>query len=189
MKTKTIKLYQFDEITDAKLKQKILNNYRDINVDSDAWHDFDGLTGFSVQECNLYGIDIEHSTDLLEYDHDKMTFDIGQGGYIQFRGCIFTHRETARKFLKIPVELWERLDIGFIHAGKMNTEIMFDADNLTQEDNDILDKAYDRFDYFMRRCLKDLRQAYEDAQTDEAVIDTLVANEYYFNEQGKIENP
>jgi len=91
MQTKTIvyNTWKYDELSEEQ-KQKVLNNYYDINVDSDFWYD----TGFSEMEIQKYHLKLDESGDLLEYKELWFALD---DGYIQFDDCRFAYPETARK--------------------------------------------------------------------------------------------
>lgn len=196
MKTKTIDLYEFDELPD-NIKAKVLDKNRYINVDGDWWYDYDGKTGFSSDEIKKYDLDIEEAGDLLNFD--KVYFDLGRGWYIQFDGASFAHDETARRFLGVPEELWEVVRWEFSnknYSGSSHGTTKIEYEHVdsygfyqfTPEEVEILDRAVERFAEKMEEALRNLEKDYEYQTSDEAIIETILANEYTFRADGKMEN-
>ena len=196
MKIKTTKLYTFDELPKAA-QQKALDKNRDINVDGEWW-DFDCLTGFSADEGKKYGFTTESEyDDLLEYE--RMYFSIDRDWYLQFKNPYFRDLGQARKFLGISPELWERAQdaYSFETTGRRDgdTVLRFSdydpetGDEWTRDEQDQLDEAQERFSDKREDCLRILRDEFEGLISDEAIIDTFEANEYYFNLAGNIQTP
>lgn len=191
MKTKLINLYEFDELPED-IKAKVLEDNRYINVDGDYWYDYDGKTGFSADEIKKYGLELEHSGNLINYK--KLYFDIDRAWYIQFVDAEFAHDETARKFLGVPKEIWDNTSWAFeniSYGGNSHgtTKLSWDyEDELTDDIEQVLNMAVERFSDKMEEALKGLQESYEYCTSDEAVIDTIEANEYTFRSNGKMEN-
>lgn len=197
MKTKTIELYEFEELPED-VQKKVLDNERYINVEDDFWYDYDGKTGFSKKEIEKYGLELEHSDDLLTYK--KLYFSCDREWYIQFVDAEFKHEETARRFLGVPVELWDKVTwtINDKPYRETSTRLEWeyeeydDEDNLIDEppfnDRLILDTAVERFAEKVEEALIGLRNSYEYYLTDEAVKDTILANECTFTITGKMES-
>lgn len=192
MKTKTINLYEFDELPE-NIKAKVLDNERFINVDSSHWYDYDGKTGFSQEEIDKYGLELEHSSDLLNYKN--IYFDIDRGWYIQFVDAEFAHDETARRFLGVPKEVWGNTHWEFAnksYGGNSydSTKLQWEYGNdfLTDEVEAILNRAVERFADKMEEALRGLQKSYWYETSDEAIIETIKANEYTFRADGKMEN-
>lgn len=191
MKTKTVNLYQFDELP-AKLKQVVLDKHRTINVEDLYWYDYDGKTGFSAAEMDQFGIGKFQECDVLEYNHKEMTFDIEYAPFVQFRGCHWSNTELARTWLGISPETWGKGFFEFVHPSRenRNTAIEFQVygdETWTDDDEKQIERAMDRFDAKMQEAARDLKNEYEHLQSDEAVAETLRINEYYFNESGEID--
>jgi hypothetical protein len=192
MKTKTIDLYEFDELPED-IKEKVLDNNRWINVDDSYWYDYDGKTGFSAEEIERYGLELERSTDLLTYK--KLYFSIDRSWYIQFVDAEFSHDETARKYLGVPGELWDKVDwaINDQPSRDGNTRLEYDpytidGEDFTAEEEAILEQAVERFSDKIEEALRGLQKEYEYQTSDEAIIETIKANEYTFRADGKMEN-
>lgn len=184
-KTVTYNLYQYDELSEDA-KERALEWASDINVDYEWW-DFDGLTGFSAKEIAKYHLRPD-APDLLTYKH--LYFDIDRGDFIQFDGAEFADDETARKFLGVPRQLWEQVywRINAIPYRDTTTRLEYEAQawdkEFTAKQTEILDRAVERFADKMHDCLKGLRDSYEYLTSQEAIEDTIRANEYTFDEEG-----
>jgi hypothetical protein len=195
MKTKTINLYFFDELSD-EAKEKVLDNERYINVDGDFWFDYDGKTGFSSKEIKKYHLNPKECDNLLTYK--TLYFDLDRNNYIQFVDCRFAHPETAMKFLGVPKNLWnsDRVEWSFENKNyggncSATTKLCYDnigEEEFTAKEIEILDNAVSRFDDKMQEALSDLRKNYQYLTSDEAIIETIEANEYTFTEDGVMEN-
>lgn len=195
MKTKTINLYEFEELPKG-IQEKVLENERYINVDCD-WHDYDGKTGFDAKELKRMHLSPEqyqNATDLLE--HKKLYFDLDRGWYIQFVDAEFSDEEIARKFLRVPKKLWDVVcwRINDCPSRETNTRLEYEDWNqdtgkeFTDKQKEILDRAVELFSDKVDEALKDLRNSYEYLLTDEAVKETILCNEYTFTITGKLEN-
>lgn len=193
MKTKTINLYSFNELSD-EAKEKVLDNNRYINVEDSFWYDYDGKTGFSAKEIKKYHLKLEESGDLLAYKN--LWFSLDQNYYIQFDQCKFAYPDTARKFLGVPQKLWDNVYWSFENknyggSSHGTTKLCYEnqGDNdFTPKEIEILDNAVSRFNDKMEEALSDLKMNYEYQTTDEAIKETIEINEYTFTEDGKMEN-
>lgn len=194
MKTVTItkELYNYDELPED-IKEKVINNLYDINVDYNWW-DFDGHTGFTAKEIKRYRLDINHCTDLLKFK--EMYFDLDRGSYIQFVDAEFVHDETARKFLGIPKRLWEETNfiINDQPYRETNTRLEYepgyarDYKDFTPKQEEILDRAVERFADKIHQALSDLRHEWEYRTSRKAIEETIECKEYTFNLDGEIDN-
>lgn len=188
-KTVTYNLYQYDELSDSA-KENALEWAADINVNFEWW-DFDGLTGFSNSEIRQYRLG-NPSCDLLKYK--KMYFDIDRGWYIQFIDAEFADDEIARKFLGVHKSLWEQVYwlINDNPYRGTNTRLEYEPQDgnkeFTPKQIAILDRAVERFANKMHKALYALRDEYEGATSREAIEDTIRANEYTFDVEGKRKN-
>jgi len=196
MKIKTTELYTFDELP-KESQRKALDNNRYLNVEFGEWWDFDGLTGFSEKEGKEYGFtrSVEWD-DLLTYD--RMYFSIDRDWYLQFVNPRFNDLEQARKFLGISPKLWERAQNCYYFRAtdwrNGSTVLNFEGydengGGWTRDEQDQLDEAQERFSNKREDCLRILRDEYEEQTSDEAIKDTLIAKDYYFDLSGEIQRP
>jgi hypothetical protein len=137
MRTETINLYQFHELSDEAKARAILE-YGDINVDHGWWE--------STYE------DEEHGDQCETY-------------------------KTACKFL----DDWD--DLVLNHSDQVTT------DRVAEENEGAFDReADDLEDEFLDNILEDysimLQEEYEERCSDDAVQDTIEANEFEFYENG-----
>jgi hypothetical protein len=178
METRQYKVYKFNELTEDQ-KQKVVDRYADINVDHE-WYDDDGFQ----EDASEYGIKI---------DMNQISFDLDRGSYAAFD--TFNHSrkvnwrcpiviEDVKKFVKkagIKYNGDNYISIGHNHyAGgliKNTIETDYEEEDVLQETlNEMLDKI-----------LSSLKKSYDYLTSEEAIIETLQANDYYFTEDGKID--
>lgn len=180
--------YTIDELSD-KAKTRALDKFRSINVEDSDWYDFDCLTGFSDAEGKEYGFKtMDEYNDLLEYD--KMYFDVGRGEYLQFVNPKFRNLDQARKFLGIDKRLWQRVQSAYyfdVNDRRDGDTVLkwYGEGTWTPKEQEQLDRAAERFADKRADCLRILRDEYEGQQSDESVADTLQANDYYFDAEGR----
>jgi len=192
MKEKIVKLYEFEELPED-IQEKVLDRYRDINVDCE-WYDYDGKTGFTSKELARMRVKVEDAPDEL-ITFKKMYFDVDRGWFIQFTEAHFSNDEIARKFLRVPANLWAKTHWMFENNRDYTTRLEYEYDyyfgermnDFTSKQREILERACEIFSDKMEEALKGLRNSYEWLQTDEAVKETILANEYTFTIDGKME--
>lgn len=191
---KTYMTWKFEE-ADDELKEIILDKNRYINVEDDYWYDYDGKTGFTAKELKRMKISVKDAPDeLIRYK--KLYFDIDRGWYIQFTDVDFTDDEIARKFLRVPKKLFNKVTWRFKNkdyggSSHDSTRLIYESEywenpDFTEREREILDRAVEIFGDKMEEALRGLRDAYEWQMSDEAVSETLIANDYDFDERGNI---
>lgn len=171
--TTTRTLYTFDELSD-KAKAKALDAYREINLNHDWW---DG----TYDDAKNIGLEIEG----FELDRRRGA----EGSFIEDANhcasrIIAEHGEmcetykTAKAFLSDWAELVAKYSDGVnLDQVHEDSEYKFDqeADELQEE--------------FLKSILEDysimLQKESEYLYSDEAVRETIEANEYEFTEEGK----
>jgi hypothetical protein len=171
--TTTRTLYTFDELSD-EAKEKALEECREINCVFDWWD-------FICDDAETVGLEID-SFDLDRRRHAtgkfiESAFDCASK-IIREHGEICETYKTAKAFLSDWSELVTKYSDG-INTEKVceDNEYEFDqeADELESE--------------FLKSILEDfsiiLQNEYEYLYSDEAVRETIEANEYEFTEEGK----
>ena len=175
MQTKTYNVYTFNELSD-EAKEKAMDNLRDVNVSYEWWD----ATYYNAKEI---GLAIE-SFDLDRNRHATGKF-IDRVENVA-RLIILTHgahcetHKTALAYQQDRDALVSKLSDG------KNTSVV------TYENETEFDEQCDELD---AQFLKDLLENYSinlqresDYQTsDEAIIETIEANEYEFTSDGKID--
>ncbi|MBK5202133.1 MAG: hypothetical protein JJE45_00225 [Prolixibacteraceae bacterium] len=164
MKTKTINLYQFSELSD-KAKENAINKLSDINVDSDwfesTYEDAENInfkiTGFDIDRASYvngnFMISAADTAELIKVSHGNEceTFD------------------TAKEFLTSLNEL---------------TSTKENIEDVPEEEIEEIE------DEFLKSLCEDYRiiltKEYEYGTSEEAITDTIEANEYYFTEDSTL---
>jgi hypothetical protein len=170
MKTKTITLYKFDELSDD-LKRKVLMNYYDINVDYEWWDS-------TYDDAKRIGLKITEFSD--HYCRGHFTED----ALFTANAIIKEHGEECETFKTATAFLIERDEIVNTAPKDENGEF---------KDEYELDSKLDQVEEDFRLALLEdyrviLLKEYEYLTSEEAIAETLKANEYHFNDQGKIDN-
>lgn len=186
MRTEEIKIYKFSELSD-EAKERAIDNLRDINLDHDWW-DFAymdaenvylKITGFDVGRgsyCNIEFIDSPADTaEAILANHGEVceTYKLAKG-FLENLEELTNDRDKwhdkAEEMYKEDKE--EAYDVCMEHAYDKEDEI----ENLEDEFLKELSEEY----------LTMLREEYEYKYSDEAVIETIEANDYEFTEDGNI---
>lgn len=198
MKTVTItkNLYNYDELPDD-VKEKVIENLYDINVDYEWW-DYDGHTGFTLKELQRMKLvnASNRPCDLLKFK--KMYFSLDRDYYIQFVDAEFTDDELARRFLRVPKKLWNQVTWNIIdQPGRYgNTRLEYEKafvygerwEEFTPKQIEVLERACEIFSDKISEALSNLSKSYDYLTSREAIEETIEANEYTFNLDGKIDN-
>ncbi len=166
MRTKTVNLYKFNELSE-EAKEKAIEKLYDINVNYEWW---------------------ESTHDDAENIKLKITgFDIDRGSYCNGH-FIETATETA--------ELIKVAHGKECETYKTATRFLNDLNELTSKEEDIETVSEDKIealeDEFLKSLLEDYRiileKEYEYLTGKEAIVETIEANEYEFNEDGEIDS-
>ncbi len=167
MKTKTINLYSFDELSE-KAKSKAIENLYDINVNHEWWDS-------TYEDAKNIGIKITG-------------FDTGRRNDITGEFILSSH-EVAANIIR---------DHGETCETNKTAQTFLDSTNSVQceypdgEGEEYESQMMELEDEFLNSILEDyltiLRDEYEYLTSDEAIIETIQANEYTFTEIGKLEN-
>ena len=163
MKTIEIKVYKFEEL-DEQTKEKVIENYRYINVDNTFWYDcikeeFDEL-GLEIKEFNLdRGNYAKIYIDNLEETSKSIIEEFGDSVAI---------KQTAKNY----INEYEKIQANFKEDEDIEREV------------ELLDEQYEK--EYSEDILSYLRSNYDWETSDEAVYRTIEANEYDFTIEGKI---
>ena len=162
MKTIEIKVYKFKEL-DKQTKEKVIDNYRYINVEDTFWYDW------IKDDFNRLGLEIQ------EFDLDRNTATIEIGDFqiasikiIEEFGDSVAIKQTAKNYLD--------------EHNKIESNFEDDEDCFIELEK--LDEEYEK--EYSEDILSYLRSNYEWETSDEAVIGFIEANDYDFTTDGKI---
>lgn len=157
MKTKVINLYNYNEASN-ELKEKILSNYSDINTEHTWWD----LVYEDTENIGLL---------ITSFDLDRNNFCKGE--------LLHDLKYTIESILDNHGKECETFKIALKYK-ELNEN--FDNENCDYEDfkNDFCDELSNCY-------LQILKNEYDYKTSKEAIEDTLINDEYYFNESGKID--
>ena len=182
MREITVKAYKFDELSDDA-KKRALNKFRYINVEYDWWTD--GAYYTIRTAGKLLGLDI----DGIYFDTDS--YCIFDASYEYVRGAAKAVKaefsratdlhEVARDLQALQRRHFYSLSCNVASQRDTNSYqcFRFGEDYECEDLGDIIDD----FAHWARVLLRD---EYEYLTSDEAVKETIEANEYEFTEAGKL---
>ena len=173
-RTREYKVYKFAELSEDS-KETAIEKFREFNLMYDWWD-------CVFEDAKNVGITIEE-------------FDTGRGAYC--KGTIYDIEETAAKIItehgntcdthQTAAEyIRERAELVKKHSDGVNTDIVAE-DNEYDFDNDCgeLDAEFTKSIFEDYRIL--LQKECEYLNSDEAIIETIEANDYYFTKDGSID--
>ena len=164
MKTIEIKVYKFEEL-DKQTQEKIIDNYRYINVE-DTFFWFDCIK----DDFNRLGLEIQ-------------AFDLDRGNYAKI--YIDNFEDTSKNIIEefgdsVPIKQTAKNYIYEFNKIQAN----YKEDEDIERELEILDEEYQK--EYSEDILSYLRESYEWEITDQAIIETIEANDYDFTTEGKI---
>ena len=174
MKTVTIKLYQFSELSD-KAKEKAISRLMEINTDRDWWDS-------SYEDAAQVNIKIKG-------------FDIGRGSYVKAEFMqsaydtanliILNHGESCETYKTAKTFLQDWNNLVSKYSDGVKTDVVTE-DNEYDFDNE----ADDLENEFLESISEDYRiilsKQYDYLTSEDAIIETIEANDYYFTEDGEL---
>lgn len=201
MKTKTITLYQFDELSD-EAKENAIEKLRDINVNYPDWDDYliDNWQE-ALEKIGFQNAKIEYSGFWSQGDGASFTADINSEKI--FSSMVYCRAQKDYPSARI-IELAEKIYINdgfkmYLSRGRSNysheraVSINIDVEN-PYRDNRFWAKIIERFenaldDFRIDLChaiYKTLETNYNYLTSDEAIAEAIRANEYDFLENGEM---
>jgi len=198
MRIKETKVYPFGELSDD-VKQEVVEDMADINVDYDWWYDYDD----KKEIVKLMGIDIDNIYfSGFSSQGDGACFE---GSYEYRKGCVKAIMDYAPKDTELHRIIKELQSIQkkcfysakasvkqsghYMH--KYCTEISVDFENRNtsidyynqEHEENITELLRDYMEWIYRSLEKD----YEYLTSEKAIIETIEANEYEFTADGKLQ--
>ena len=166
MRIKETKVYKFDELSE-KGTEKALENLYDLNVYYDWWEN-------TYEDAANIGIKITG-------------FDIDRGSYCNGE-FLLSAAEVAANIIRDHGEQCETYKTAQAFLDEINSIDMPDDDS--DEFSEWEKKMLEIEDEFQKSLLEDYRiiltHEYEYLTSEEAIIETIHANEYEFTEDGKL---
>jgi hypothetical protein len=211
MKTKTINLYKFEELSED-LKSKAIEQYRNEGVDT-CWIYDEAYNSvkefheiFNTKECNREWTTVitSHIDDcilhlkgirLRTYLLNNFYSTFFQPKYItSYQSNVKPMYHRLRKFKENKKGFWiKKYSFNIVESCCPFTGVCYDEDllypfrqfikcpNNSTTFKDLINDAFDTLS-------KNLESESEYMHSDEAISETLILNDYYFNEDGKIDS-
>ena len=170
MRTIEIQIYKFDELNEDA-KQNALNKYCDINVCHDWWQ-------FTFDDAKEIGLKID-SFDLDRNRHAKGIF-------------LFAANEVAQNIFNSHGENTEtyKTAASFIEDWQPIFNDYMNEDSENYESYELENEMEDLEDNFLKSLLEDysimLQNECKYLQSEEAIKETILCNDYDFTANGKI---
>jgi hypothetical protein len=189
MKTEQVNIYKFSELS-KEVQEKVLDKMREINTDWDDWYQSD----FEVFKEDLQKIGV--SCESFCFDLYDRNFYMVKPNIDDTRKFLLSALSDERKLLmefdedekKEFDELVDKLEDEYtfgIHekdSSRYGNNFVEGLDEI----GDILGIDYDEYlKDILKDFLKQLQESYDYLSSDEAVKDTIEANEYDFLEDGE----
>ena len=183
--TKEYKLYSYDELSEES-KQNVLSELSYINVDND-WHIMDDIYLDIAKE---YGVHINMSGACYDLDRSNFLYfeTYNHGGKPDYDRDI--RIEDSKKFLKKAGfdlrkcrDIVDQFTIEHKHYSGSEGHNYIDCYGCTPEQEEKLQACLDEM---IDKIKDELKDQYESLTSEEAIIDTINANEYTFLENGKL---
>ena len=166
MKTRTINVYEFDELTE-KAKENAINKLAYINVDYEWWE-------FTYDDSKNIGLKI------TSFDLDRNRHATGE--------FILSAAEVAENIINHHGVQCETYKTAQAFLDEQNENPMPDDDS--DEFPAWEDKMLELEDEFLKSLLEDyyimLQKAYEYLTSEESIVETIKANDYEFDEKGNL---
>lgn len=186
MRTITKTVYSFDELSD-KAKEKALEEYRDVNI-HDSWADplIEGLVegleemGFKKSKIAFSGFwsqgdGASFTCDSIDTEKVMKTLELDKK-YPRY----FEHSEGITGSIKR--DKWHN----YVHEN--TTSLYIDDDVIPSEikdqSNEVQEFLKDWIKNKNQEIYSDLQEDYKDLTSDEYVKDSILENDYYFEEDG-----
>jgi hypothetical protein len=170
MRTIHTKVYKFDELSD-EAKQKAIEECRDLNIGYDWWQ-------FVYEDAENIGLKITG-------------FDIDRGSFCE-GDFILSSNEVAQNILKEHGEHCETYKTAkeFMEQWEPVFNEYMDETSDKYESSESEDELMKLEEEFKKSLLEDYRiilsNEYDYQTSDEAIIETIQANDYEFTENGSL---
>jgi len=186
MRTETIKIYEFSELSE-QAKQKAIENVRE------GYYTFNDFSEWAIDNCyllepphkeleNLFG---DKYKDILIKNTRQIYFSLDRDRYIDISNAMQIEDDLAfYQWLGIPLDLAGRLQYT-IHSDSIEF-FDFEDEPFSKEESIILEQAEDKFSNHCQDILNSIESDIDYRFSDEGVIEDIQANNIEFTEEGEI---
>lgn len=196
MKTKTIELYQFDELS-KEVKAKVVDRERYINTEGGFWYKYpleewnDKLSELGFIDANISFTGFYSQGDGASFvckSVDVPLFLAKQKAKGQYKSFL---RAIEKGKVEVNAEI-HRIDHHYSHEYTVKAEVEVSPDeegytNFFNDGNRLQELLTSVVRTLSKQIYRELETEYEGLTSDEAVVDTIKANEYYFTASGRME--
>ena len=184
MRTKRIKLYSFEELTN-EAKQNAISKERNNR------YEYNDFAEWALDDCSLLEPNGKELTKLFGKDYKfpllennrKIYFSLDRGRYIDISNAL--EIQNSRQFLKwlgLNDRLIEKVDYSI---GTDTIEISNQSHlEFTEIEQGKIDKAIEKFEDHCNDILNRIENSIDYRFTDECIKEDLIANEYEFLKDG-----
>jgi hypothetical protein len=192
--------YSWDELLD-QAKRKAIDNNRDINIDNTYWHDdvindaTEDLFNDGVEDVEILYTGFHSQGDGASFtgrvrDPKKWLKAIGMENIPEeVADLVYARidRRTSRYYHELTVDLHFEFetDDPVVTCYPFGPEIPMEYD-LDEIQREIEEKGDKWIKSTCRKIYSDLEKEYESLTSDDAVEDSLIANDYEYDEDGNI---
>ena len=174
MKTVTINLYQFSELSD-EAKENAIKELYDINVNSDWWY---GVYEDAAQvNLKIKGFDIDRGS--------YVKAEFMQSAYDTANLITLNHGESCETYKTALTFIQDWNNLVSKYSDGVKTDVVTE-DNEYDFDNEADDLEND----FLQSISEDyriiLRNEYDCLTSEKSIIETIEGNDYYFTENGQL---
>lgn len=188
MRTETIEIYTFNELSE-NAKKKAIENERNSRY---RCNDF---AEWAIDDCFLLNppykeiekINKELPENLLIKNTRKIYFSLDRGRNIDISKAMDVQcEETFLKWLKITDRMIKEDNIYFtIGKDTIHFEQNYSETNFSNRDLRILERAKEIFEDHCEQILKDIEASIDYRFTDESILEDLENYDYDYTEDGK----
>lgn len=198
VKTKIVELPTFEQLTESE-KAKVIENYRDINIDSN-WYRFyisDFLSNIAAKNKKYFTITNERFIYFSGFSSqgDGLCFDDAEIDYIEFIkdnktllpnffSQIEDHENNPDKW-KLEINI-KKNSYGnhYCHARTRYIEVETNCEWMPECEWELLEIGLtNAYREYCDEFYKFLNEVYDDLIKDSAIKETLIANDYTFNRE------
>lgn len=186
MRTATLTLYGLGELGAAQ-RQRVLDEHRAVNVD-DAWWE---ATHAGLQE-DLMGLGLAGNRFVWDLDERSFCSEVLQVAQIERFLRSLGYPDLRQRRPRMLRSAWERGELTLATL-RLSHRLYRNRLEVFTGDRDIDQEAQGRAEALLRRfeqtCLQQLDREFDYLTSDEAVIDTLIANGWEFTRSGRLWTP